>query len=40
LTPEEFISTEQTGGRPRGIIREHLPDEKIAEIPILDEMVG
>ena len=39
VTPEEIIPVHRTGGRPRGILREHLPDEKIAEIPILDEIL-
>jgi 5-formyltetrahydrofolate cyclo-ligase len=40
VTPEEIIPVHRKGGRPGGIIREHLSEEKIAEIPILDEIMA
>jgi 5-formyltetrahydrofolate cyclo-ligase len=40
VTPEEIIPVHRRGGRPVGILREHLPEEKIAEIPILDEIIA
>jgi 5-formyltetrahydrofolate cyclo-ligase len=39
LTPDEIIPTHREGGRPRGIIREHLTEDKISEIPILRELL-
>lgn len=39
VTPSEIIFTHRQGGRPRGIIREHLTDDKISEIPILRELL-
>ena len=35
VTPEEIIRTEPVHPRPRGILWEFLPEEKIAAIPIL-----
>ncbi len=35
VTPEETISTETSIGRPRGVLWEHLDDEKRASIPAL-----
>lgn len=40
VTPDEVISTKREGGRPKGIIREHLKEEKIEEIPILQEILS
>ncbi len=39
VTPEEIIETHREGGRPKGIIRDHLTDPKISDIPILKEIV-
>jgi len=38
ITPDEIIPTHRQGGRPKGIIREHLTEQKISEIPILKEI--
>jgi 5-formyltetrahydrofolate cyclo-ligase len=40
VTPTEIISTHREGGRPQGIIRDHLTDQKISEIPILKEILS
>lgn len=40
VTPEEIISTGREGGRPKGIIRDDLTEKKIAEIPILEEILS
>jgi len=40
ITPEEIIPTSRAGGRPKGIIRTHLTGEKIAEIPVLKEILS
>lgn len=40
LTPTEIISTYREGGRPRGIIRDHLTEQKISAIPILSEILS
>jgi len=40
VTSEEIISTGREGGRPKGIIRDDLTEKKIAEIPILEEMLS
>jgi 5-formyltetrahydrofolate cyclo-ligase len=39
VTPSEVIATHRKGGRPRGIIRDHLTEEKISEVPILKEIL-
>jgi 5-formyltetrahydrofolate cyclo-ligase len=39
VTPEEIIQTHRKGGRPKGIIRDHLTEQKISEIPILKEIL-
>ena len=39
ITPDEIIQTYREGGRPEGIIRDHLTNEKISEIPILKEIL-
>jgi 5-formyltetrahydrofolate cyclo-ligase len=39
VTPEEIIQTRRKGGRPKGIIKDHLTDQKISEIPILKEIL-
>ena len=39
VTPEEMIPTHREGGRPRGIIKEHLTEDKISEIPILRKLL-
>jgi 5-formyltetrahydrofolate cyclo-ligase len=39
VTPSEVIVTHRKGGRPRGIIRDHLTEEKISEVPILKEIL-
>jgi 5-formyltetrahydrofolate cyclo-ligase len=38
-TPSEVVATRRQGGRPKGFIREHLPEEKISAIPILKEIL-
>jgi len=40
VTPEEIISTGREGGRPKEIIRDDLTEKKIAEIPILGEILS
>lgn len=40
VTPNEIISTHRESGRPKGIIRDHLTEQKISEIPILDEILS
>jgi 5-formyltetrahydrofolate cyclo-ligase len=40
VTPSEIISTHRNGGRPKGIIRDHLNEQKISEIPILGEILS
>jgi len=35
ITPDGIIPTSREGGRPEGIIRKHLTQEKISQIPIL-----
>ncbi len=39
VTPAEIIQTYRQGGRPSGIIRDHLTGQKISEIPILEEIL-
>jgi 5-formyltetrahydrofolate cyclo-ligase len=39
ITSTEIIPTHRNGGRPKGIIRDHLTEEKISEIPILKEII-
>jgi 5-formyltetrahydrofolate cyclo-ligase len=39
VTPADIISTHRQGGRPAGIVREHLTGEKISQIPILKEIL-
>ncbi len=39
ITPDEIIPTHREGGRPEGIIRDHLTEQKISEIPILKEIL-
>ena len=39
ITPIEIIPTCRNGGRPKGIIRDHLTEQKISEIPILEEIL-
>ena len=40
VTPDEVIPTHRVDGRPRGIIRGHLTEQKISEIPILKEILS
>ena len=40
VTPNEIIPTHREGERPKGIIKDHLTDQKISEIPILEEMLS
>jgi len=40
VTPDEIIPTDREGGRPKGIIKEHLTDDKISETPILREILS
>lgn len=39
VTPDEVVSTNRHGGRPKGIIRRHLTKEKISNIPILSNFL-
>lgn len=39
VTPAEIIQTYRQGGRPPGIIRDHLTGQNISEIPILEEIL-
>jgi len=39
VTPEEISQTHRKGGRPEGIIKDHLIEQKISEIPILGEIL-
>jgi len=39
-TPSEIISTHREGGQPKGIIRNHLTEEKLSVIPILKEILS
>jgi 5-formyltetrahydrofolate cyclo-ligase len=39
ITPEEIIQTHRKGGRPEGIIEDHLTEQKISETPILGEIL-
>lgn len=38
-TPDEIIPTRREGGRPKGIIKEHLTEDKISAVPILRELL-
>jgi len=40
VTPEEIIPTHREGGRPKRIIRNHLAEQKITEIPVLKEILS
>lgn len=40
VTPEEIIPTHRAGGRPKGIIKKHLTEQKISEIPMLKEILS
>ena len=40
ITPNEIIPTYRRGGRPEGIIGNHLTEQKISEIPILEEILS
>ncbi len=39
-TPSGIISARREGSRPKGIIRSHLGEEKISNIPILKEILS
>jgi 5-formyltetrahydrofolate cyclo-ligase len=39
VTPHKVIPIDRQKGRPKGIIRDHLTEEKIFEIPILREIL-
>lgn len=39
VTPNETIPTHREGGRPKGILRDDLTEEKVSEIPILKEIL-
>jgi len=39
VAPEEIIPIRREGGRPKGIIKEHLTENKISAIPILGELL-
>lgn len=40
VASDEIIPTYRKGGHPKGIIREHLTEQKISEIPILKEILS
>jgi 5-formyltetrahydrofolate cyclo-ligase len=40
VTPNEIIPTHRVGGRPKRIIKDHLTEQKISEIPILKEVLS
>lgn len=40
ITPNEIIPTCRKGSRPKGIIKDHLSDVRISEIPILKEILS
>ena len=40
LTPDEIIPTHRKEGRPKGIMRGHLTEQKISEVPILKEILS
>ncbi|RPJ00867.1 MAG: 5-formyltetrahydrofolate cyclo-ligase, partial [Deltaproteobacteria bacterium] len=40
ITAEEIIPTHRLDGRPSGILRDHLTEQKISEIPILKEILN
>jgi 5-formyltetrahydrofolate cyclo-ligase len=40
VAPDEIIPTHRKGGRPNGIISEHLTEQKIFEIPVLKEILS
>lgn len=40
VTPDEIIPTHREGGRPQGIVKDHLTEQKISEIPILKETLS
>ena len=40
ITPKEVIKTQRQGGRPQGMIRDHLTEEKVSDIPILEEVLS
>jgi 5-formyltetrahydrofolate cyclo-ligase len=40
VTPEEIVSTRRENGCPKGIIRDHLTEDKISDIPILREILS
>jgi 5-formyltetrahydrofolate cyclo-ligase len=40
VTPEEIIPARREGGRPKGIIRDHLTEQEISDIPILKEILS
>lgn len=40
VTPTEIIPTHREGGRPEGIIRDHLTKQEISEIPILEQILS
>lgn len=40
VTPTEIVPTHRKGGRPPGILRDHLTEQKITEVPILKEILS
>lgn len=40
VTPDEIIPTHREGGRPQGIVKDHLTEQKISEIPIIKETLS
>jgi len=40
VSPDEIVPCHRQGGRPDGLIKEHLTDEKISEIPILQHLLS
>ncbi len=39
VTPDEIFRLERRGGRPNGLIRDHLTSEQISDIPILKQIL-
>ena len=40
VTPDEILQPHRSGGRPKRIIRDRLPDQKTSEISILREVLS
>lgn len=40
VTPDEIVPCHRQGGRPDGLVKEHLTEQKISEIPILQHLLS